>query len=652
MKTIDLGSDEPLSGFLSRLAASRGVRLWDLRIHGGILARYNKKPYYYDRVSEVTGLAPAILKRHDLVKVGGTFNAFEMTFDLNDIWAKSARGCPCCIKEDIERGTGRMEARPRLRFGWMLRTIGRCAIHGEPLIVIGPDYDKFSYGDFAGTVSRYSRGAVAGVARAGVGVDTGRSPSLPLTVGAELASDLYFQSRLQHQAAAGKKFPHGTPKLHMLNEMPVPAALLFTEVIGGMQLFGDRYWRRGATAEGRQAAVTAGFEVTRRGYDGLRQFLNERDAIHWRTSRRGHFKKLYGKLQEFLSSRNGVEAYEDVIKFVAEHAHSKHTLGPENAFLGTTLPRRLHSVRTAEVAYGIHRNTLRSILDSAGLLPAGSVSRSDGRIVIAAEVFDKLIADWRARLPVEHAKARLRISRAAVGGLLSQALVVESDHRNKGPRRLSSASYNEFLKQLDRLPRGVPDPSMKNLTDVTRIVQRTYGQIISLILGGALTKAVIYDARLGGDHWLSGTAGGDGSDDTQDALRDGALQSGDLGFDRIFVDPLEVKQALHAVSPPGISFEAAERMLGTTTRTVKRLAAMGHLKTLVADNPMTRKPQTYVSQLGLEEFRETYVSLFEYAKGRGQIARVKEQLSAAGIMPIFHEPGTATFYKRDELPRV
>ncbi|ERM03177.1 hypothetical protein Q644_12740 [Brucella intermedia 229E] len=104
MQTIEIASDEPLSGYLSRLAASRGVRLWDFRIHGSILARYNKKPRYYDHVSAVTGIEPDKLKRHDMVKIGGTFTTFGMTFDVKDIWAKSARACPCCIRDGHRPG--------------------------------------------------------------------------------------------------------------------------------------------------------------------------------------------------------------------------------------------------------------------------------------------------------------------------------------------------------------------------------------------------------------------------------------------------------------------------------------------------------------------------------------------------------------------
>ncbi|CAN7387474.1 TniQ family protein [Pararhizobium sp. LjRoot235] len=621
MQKIEIATDEPLAAYLSRLSVTRGVPLWDFRIHGGIMARYNKKPGYYDHVSAVTGIKPAVLRHHDLVKIGGTIRALGMTFDLKDIWAKSARACPCCIGEDIERGTGRVEARPRLRFGWMLRTLGRCAIHGVPLAVVGPDYDRFTYGDFVGTLARH-RG----------------THDADLAAAADLASDIYFQGRIEKAAAGGAgsgacvdtyveasaddSMLNGAES-RMLDEMPVPAALLVTEVIGGMELFGDRYKRTVASGEDRQAAVIAGFRITSSGYDGLREFLSKRDKNVWRASRRGHFKTLYGRLQELLASRTDDKGYRDVVRFVAEHAHSNHALGPEDAFLGCALPRRLHSIRTAEVTHGIHRMTLRSILDSAGLLPAGSGQTGDGRVVIAAETFDALIADWRDRLPAEEAKARFGISGAALDDIVRRGLVVEKDRDRRRRSRLRKASYLEFLERLEHLPRGFPEQGMRNLLDMTKIVNRSYGEIISLILDGTITKVVV-DSR----------------------------QGAEVGFDGIFVDPLAVKLAIQVAAPPGITFQCAERMLGTTTKTVKRLAATGLLKTVEAANPLHRVPQRYVSPSALEEFQDTYISLFEFAKARGQIAVVKKRLTAAGIMPVFEEPGSATFYRRDALPAV
>lgn len=629
MQQIDIGNLEPLAAFLSRRAAARGVTLWDFRVHGDIRARNNKQPRYYDRVSTITGIDPNALRRHDLVKVGGAIKVFDMTFDLKDVWAKSVRVCPRCISDDVERGSGRIETRPHLRFTWMLRTLGRCPVHGCPLVVIGPDYDRISYGDFAGTLARFWKAYDAVLAASTD--NASRSP--------DFASDIYFHYRIERAATLDVPEQRGSNPLKlpmqsdptfasnhrgegsMLEEMPPPAALLLTEVIGGMELFGDRYKRSYASDEDRQAAVVAGFEITSRGYEGLRQFLAKRDENHWRVSRRGHFKNLYGRLQEFLSSRIDDDGYRNVIRFVAEHAISTHALGPEDAFLGFALPRKLHSIRTAEVSHGIHRMTLRSILASAGLLPAGAGDKADGRVVVAADILEALIADWRDRLPAEEAKARFGISSAALDDIARRGLLLEKDQDKRRRSHLTKASYLELLRQLECLPRGEPDAGMRNLRDVTRIASRSYGEIINLMLDGAITKVVV-DAR----------------------------HDEKFGFDRIFLDPLEVKLATQTAMPPGVNFQCVERMLGTTTKTVKRLAATGLLKTFQAENPSHRKPQRYVAPSALEEFQNTYISLWEYAKGRGQVAIVKARLKAAGVMPTFEEPGTATYYRRAALP--
>jgi hypothetical protein len=627
MQTIEIAKLEPLSGYLSRLAASRGVRLWDFRIHCGIQARYKKKPRYYEHVSNVTGIDPESLKRHDLVKVGGTFNAFDMTFDVNDIWAKSARACLCCIREDIEHGTGRKEARPWLRFGWMLRTLGRCPIHEVPLVQIGPDYDSVSYGDFVGTLASHQQAWKIEVHRE----DSDKSNTLGNAdagiVDARVQSDAYFHDRIVATAAGSPAAYSDNKELRtveppqMLDRMPVTAALLVTEVIGGMELFGDDYSRGTATGEERQAAVSAGYQITSRGYVGLSEFLGKRDQIHWKGTRRGNIRGLYGRFQEFLLSRVDVEAYDNLRRFVAEHAYSHHTLGPKDTFIGLNLPRRLHSIRTAEVTHGIHRFTLRSILDAAGLLPQGANGQTDGRIIIAADVFDKLISDWKERLPAEEAKARFNISGNALKGIILQGLIVEIDDDPRRRSRIGRPSFKKFEHFLNSLPAGIPDKGMRSLTDMTRKVGRSYGEIVNLMKERKITKIIrVADPE---ETW---------------------------GFENIFVDPLEIKEAFEVAVPPGITLQYAERTIRTSTKTVKRLVASGLLKTVSARNPSKRKLQTYVLPSDLEEFQRTYISLFEYSTGRCHPVLMKKRLTSSEIHPAFEEEGAATFYRRDELP--
>ncbi|PZM16694.1 hypothetical protein [Rhizobium tubonense] len=65
---------------------------------------------------------------------------------------------------------------------------------------------------------------------------------------------------------------------------------------------------------------------------------------------------------------------------------------------------------------------------------------------------------------------------------------------------------------------------------------------------------------------------------------------------------------------------------------------------------MHRRKQRYISQAALEQFKTDYVTLRNYAIGRGNIARVKEALTALGITPVFEEPGAAAIYRVGDVP--
>ncbi|GEM_PF-6001374 len=446
-------------------------------------------------------------------------------------------------------------------------------------------------------------------------------------VDARVQPDTYFQDRIV-AIASGPRVAYSDEKelktdepLQMLDRMPVTAALLVTEVIGGMELFGDNYSRGKATGEERQAAVSAGYQVTSRGYVGLTEFLGQRDQVHLKRARRGNIRGLYGRFQELLSSRLEDRAYDSLRRFVAEHAYSHHTLGPEDTFIGLNLPRRLHSIRTAEVTHGIHRFTLRSILDSAGLLPLGANGQTDGRVVVPADVFDKLVSEWKERLPAEEAKARFNISGDALKGLIRQGLIEEIDNDRRRRSRIGRPSFTMFEDFLNSLPAGIPDKGMRSLPDMRRSVGRSYGEIVNLMKEKKITKIIR-----------------------------AADPQGILGFEIIFVDPLEVKEAFQVAVPPGITLQHAERAIQTSTKTLKQLVDSGLLKTVVARNPGKWKLQKYVLPSDLEEFQRTYISLFEYSKGRCHPTFMKKRLTDWGIYPALDEKGAATFYRRDELP--
>ncbi|MGA1805237.1 hypothetical protein [Rhizobium sp. HT1-10] len=187
---------------------------------------------------------------------------------------------------------------------------------------------------------------------------------------------------------------------------------------------------------------------------------------------------------------------------------------------------------------------------------------------------------------------------------------------------LSKAGWSDEIQGGSKLDADYPAKGVNfACRNTVKMGRRTYGEVVGLIIDGTI-KSVIRDAR----------------------------HNGTFRFDNIFVDPAEVKGASPISAPPGITIQLAERELGTTRTTVEQLVASGILKSVSAENPATGKRQTFVVPSGLEDFRATYISLFDYSKGRDQIGSVKKKLTAAGIMPAFEKAGAATFYRRDALP--
>lgn len=598
---------EPLPAFVSRLACSHGSDLWDFQRFNGINPRRLKKEEIYRRLSGMTGVGEDVLAHHDFVKVGGSDRIFGVVIDKQDIFAKAARVCARCVQEDMSRGSGRMEARPHLRFPWMLRTLGCCATHGTRLRVIGPDYHRYVYGDFSNQIARYQ----AEVEQAAT-----EEPN------AACDATRYFFEIFAEAADRKNGAEDGSEMLSprdLLRDIPPPAALLVTEIVGGMVNHGSNYRRYQASAEERQEAVRAGFATTSQGYEGLRLFLHTLDLKLGSYVRSGRFKNLYGSFQDFLRYRIEDPCYWPVVDFVVRHAVETHPLGPKDNFLGFKGSRKVHSIRTAELEYRIHRATIRKLLRSAGLLPTELNARTDGRVLIDAETLHGLIHKWQARVPIEHAKSRLGISVTALARIVDSGLMdLTDEERQKG---LSRKTLEAFMQKLSDAKIELPVAGMKPMLNVAQSTGLTYAKIIGLIFSGAVKNIAI------------------------------AAEAGDeFGFKNIYVDPDEIFAAsTRRGEPPGLSFKVAERVIGTTTQTTKQLVFERVIESFQGVNPANGRLQTYIAPEAIATFQATYVSLREYSRGRGNIAQIKRRLDELGVVPVLQGTGIATIYRRADL---
>ncbi len=607
MKSFPIRRMEPLPAFISRLACSHGTDLWDFRNFLGINPRRQRKEAIYKRLSSMTGCREDVLAHHDFIKVGGSDRIFGVVVHKQDIFAKAARTCAHCIREDVAQGSGRMEARPYLRFPWMLRCLGVCPTHGTPLRVIGPDYHRYIYGDFSKQIARH-----------GADVELAADEELNVVCSATRFFDDVF-ARAAERVSGAEQGLETHASIDLLRDIPPPASLLVTEIVGGMVNHGNNYRRYRVTDEERQEAVRAGFAITSKGYEGLRSFLRTHDLVLGGYVRSGHFKNLYGSLQDFLRYRIKDPCFGPVVDFVASHAVETHPLGPEDDFLGFQGSRKLHSIRTAEVTYHVHRNTIRKMLDTAGLLPAGSGARSDGRVLIDANTMHGLIETWRARIPVEHAKSRLGISAPALARIVDSGLMdMTNEERQKG---LSRKTVEAFMQKLSDAEIGCPSVGMKPMLHVARKTGLSYAKIIGMIFSGEIKSIAV-------------------------SAQSGAV----FGFKNIYLDPVEISAASpKGAEPPGMSLDVAERVIGATFQTTKRLVQERLLESFKGQNPATGRLQTYIRPEAIMMFQARYVSLREYSMGRGNIAQVKRRLDELRVLPILRGSGIATIYRRTDL---
>jgi len=130
-----------------------------------------------------------------------------------------------------------------------------------------------------------------------------------------------------------------------------------------------------------------------------------------------------------------------------------------------------------------------------------------------------------------------------------------------------------------------------------------------------------------------------------------SAQSGAVfGFKNIYLDPVEISAASpKGAEPPGMSLDVAERVIGATFQTTKRLVQERLLESFKGQNPATGRLQTYIRPEAIMMFQARYVSLREYSMGRGNIAQVKRRLDELRVLPILRGSGIATIYRRTDL---
>jgi hypothetical protein len=129
--------------------------------------------------------------------------------------------------------------------------------------------------------------------------------------------------------------------------------------------------------------------------------------------------------------------------------------------------------------------------------------------------------------------------------------------------------------------------------------------------------------------------------------------AGERGYMSVLVDVEEVRALVRGPDHGGFTAVALADHMNINYRTIRKLMADRHLKTVTVINPINRCPTVVVPAQEAERFEREYVSLFTLAKQQGRhFRKVKQELDADGIKPALDPQKVgATFYRRIDLTR-
>ncbi|TIR76346.1 MAG: hypothetical protein E5X15_18255 [Mesorhizobium sp.] len=605
--TLELGDRETPPDFASRLS-TRACRddmrefCWDFAMDPrGII---NGEPDAVLALADLSGVDGKRLLGEAFTRFGEKrqFRHKGQHLLQSSLVRNRVRMCPACMGEDIERLDCRLAARPHRRSMWLIRGMRTCDRHGMALAEVG----KL---DGPHVIHDASRAIADAIPRLQFLADAAvlRSPS---------KLELYVARRLE-----------GTAPGSWLDGLPLYAALHLPLVTGAVALHGPTVALDDLSDDDAWACEAAGFEIVDKGAAGIRSFLDELQApFRARRSSAGP-KVMYGRLYDWLAHESEDRVYDPVRDIILEHAVETLPFGPGDTLFGRDVDaRRLHSVHTAAQEFAMHPKRLRKALKKAGLAGKDSDSLIDNRVVADPEQVAALARDLKEAMNMTGARAYLNVPRPHDEALVQGGLIkpmIEKPRGNSGMHyTFRKADLDEFLERLLRKadPALSGDPAFETLLKAAKRCCCPVMAVVRLVLDGKLERV--------------------------------GRNPAERGFLSVLVDPGELREKTKLADHGGLSLRDVEHGLKASTDVVKALIERGHLPARTATNPVNRCPQTIVMPEDLAAFKETYVSLMNLAKERGDhFARIKKTLAAVGVKPIADPDEIGiTLYLRSEIP--
>ncbi|RDL48387.1 hypothetical protein BLJAPNOD_04662 [Ensifer sp. M14] len=344
-----LHADETIASFASRTAALHEFP--DARTFASLLG--------FDFVGLCRGQTDDVKKFAKIIgRETAELQASLTVFDFR--WSITVRGhalskefvawnqnrvCPGCINDDEETLPGRAGTRAYSRLVWLPRFVRACPVHGRKLVETGV-WNWQMGADFSARLR------------------TGRRSF------DELQRASHELAATDHERYLVDRFQGGRPSGHWLDRFPLQLAAHLPRLVGFAQN-PRSFLSADPSAPERAKVASEGFAILAGGEDAFRDVVLSLIKANYRPREEFCAKTILGNLSTELLDLQDHPGYADALSLIRETAADVVPVGPSDDFLGTSLPRRMHSLHTAAREFGLPYTPLRKAVEESGLAATG-----------------------------------------------------------------------------------------------------------------------------------------------------------------------------------------------------------------------------------------------------------------------------------------
>lgn len=575
---------EPAFAFHSRLAAAGGVSAVDFGQDVDLpFAQVVKGvPDALTQLEQLSGNGQGALSSWTPVAIAGRRRSINgHQFPVRPLLTSEVRGCPACLREDIEGSSLSRHQAMTFQAHWLIHHVSLCLKHQCGLVPLWKDTAPTLRYDTAMQFREIADQIVSGEMDGGA-----RAPT---------EFEIWFDQRL-----AGE--PHEET---WLDAHPLHAASVFCRLLGYALLSLHDLKPRDVTPKWEHLTYDAGFAVASRGEAEILAHLKQLNALaEPRLGPKAVFPMLYDRLSREHRDDPDFSPYRDLM---SRHLMDSWPLGPGDDLLGEPVGiRRLHSVRTASEETGIDMRRLRKMLQAANMIdPDLPDTWATFDAEEAEDLLTSLVSFVSAKEFAEmHGISRSQFDLLVEDGLLKPALTDAQSKHIWDPR--------DGRGFIDGLLTGaeIIQQAQHGWTTVAKSAQRLKlrpAEIIQAIREGRVQRV----ARNVQFH----------------------------GYGSIHVYHQEVAQMLASDEPAALSLELFTKSVGLARPVyLNRLVKDGHVPSTKMRNPRTKAMQRYITEKDAAVFHTRFVTLRTLAKAKGVTWQsLAPKLRDAGVLPFSPE---------------